>query len=104
MYTEQFARLRSMADAADRRCGSPGHAAMVSYYVNALVEALGLYGPEANQIMVAARLHDVGKVLIPEDILHKPGPLSAEEWQMIMRHPTQGADLLTAYTALSGAA
>jgi HD-GYP domain-containing protein (c-di-GMP phosphodiesterase class II) len=93
-----------MADAADRRSGSPGHAQRVSVYVDALVDALGLYGPEASQILVAARLHDVGKSLIPETILHKPGPLSAEEWLVVKKHPVEGADLLMAYTAMAGAA
>jgi len=104
MYTEQFARLRGLADVVDARSGSPGHAQRVSHYVQALLDALGLYGPQASQILVAARLHDVGKAMTPEAILQKCGPLTAEEWVEIKKHPEQGADMLMSYTAMAGAA
>jgi putative two-component system response regulator len=42
----------------------------------------------------AAPLHDIGKVAIPDGVLLKPGPLSAEEWVVMKTHTTQGADLL----------
>ena len=39
-------------------------------------------------------MHDVGKIAIPDSILRKPGPLSEDEWQLMKRHTTIGADLL----------
>jgi putative two-component system response regulator len=42
----------------------------------------------------AAPLHDIGKVAIPDGVLLKPGPLTAEEWVVMKTHTTQGADLL----------
>ena len=104
MNTEQLTQLRAMADAADMRCGSPGHARRVHAYARPLVETLGLYGPEAEQILAAAYLHDIGKVLIAPSILQKPGPLSAAEWLIMKKHPLQGADMLITHTALAGAA
>lgn len=46
------------------------------------------------RLRLAARLHDVGKVAVPDGILDKPGRLDAEEWAHIRRHPATGADLL----------
>ena len=46
------------------------------------------------RLRIAARLHDVGKVAIPDSILMKPGPLTATEFQMIKTHTTAGAEVL----------
>jgi len=45
-------------------------------------------------LTLAALLHDIGKVGIPEYILRKPGPLSKEEWEEMKKHPTLGANIL----------
>lgn len=45
---------------------------------------------------LAAVMHDVGKTLVPADILNKPGPLSADEFQIVQRHAADGAQMLTA--------
>ena len=51
--------------------------------------------PEQVQMLVeASPMHDVGKIAVPDAILHKPGPLSPEEWRIMRRHPTYGALLL----------
>ncbi|HLI60460.1 MAG TPA: HD-GYP domain-containing protein [Solirubrobacteraceae bacterium] len=39
-------------------------------------------------------IHDIGKIAVPETILNKPGPLTAEEWELIRMHPSAGASLL----------
>jgi hypothetical protein len=44
----------------------------------------------------AAELHDVGKLAIPEELLHKPGPLDAEEWALVRRHPLIGERIIGA--------
>ena len=43
---------------------------------------------------IGALLHDVGKLLVPAEVLNKPGKLSEEEWMLIRRHPTAGVELL----------
>ncbi len=59
-----------------------------------LGSALGLSGEELRSLGLAALLYDIGKVRIPEDMLAKPGPLTAEEWHVVKRHSEEGADLL----------
>lgn len=46
------------------------------------------------EVVWGFRLHDIGKVLIPDAILGKPGPLSVEEWGVVRQHPEVGARLL----------
>ena len=59
-----------------------------------LGSALGLDQDELHSLGLAALLYDIGKVRIPEDILTKAGPLTADEWQIVKRHAEEGADLL----------
>ena len=61
-----------------------------------LAQALALHidGPLLHDIGVAAMLHDVGKLFIPEEILCKPGKLTEQEWQFIQQHPIKGAQYL----------
>ncbi|HVR04571.1 MAG TPA: HD domain-containing phosphohydrolase [Solirubrobacteraceae bacterium] len=61
---------------------------------------LGMSGEELDVLARAAELHDVGKIAIPDAILHKPGPLDAEEWRFMHRHTILGERILTAATAL----
>jgi len=46
-------------------------------------------------IRLAAQLHDIGKIGIPDAILHKPGPLTPEEWAVMQSHPRMGQQILT---------
>lgn len=64
-------------------------------------ERLGLEGVELAQVRRAAELHDVGKVAIPEDLLHKPGPLTEQEWAFIQRHSEIGERILAAAPSLA---
>ena len=55
-----------------------------------MASALKLPHQEIQRIRIASLLHDIGKVAVPEQILEKPGPLSAEEWQSVVQHPRVG--------------
>ena len=57
-------------------------------------EPLGFSGEHLHQIGVASLLHDVGKVLIPEELLNKPGKLSQDERKIIETHTVKGARYL----------
>ncbi len=71
-----------------------GHSQKVSAYAALLAEALGMSEPEVEEIRLAAVLHDVGKVGIPENILNKSGPLNPEEWDTMKTHVLFGGKIL----------
>ncbi len=56
--------------------------------------ALGIEGQMLHDIGVAALLHDMGKLFVPEEILTKEGQLDDEEWELVRRHPVKGARYL----------
>ncbi len=56
--------------------------------------SLGLDSESLKSLGLSALLYDLGKVRIPEGILNKEGPLSADEWQIVKSHASEGADLL----------
>lgn len=51
-------------------------------------------GMSEEVLLAGILLHDVGKIFTPKEILFKPGPLTEEEWQIMRRHPTDGAEIL----------
>jgi putative two-component system response regulator len=70
------------------------HTRRVASLSGELAAALGLAPQRASLIAHAALLHDVGKIAVPAEIVRKPGPLSAEQWQVMVRHPVEGAKML----------
>jgi HD-GYP domain-containing protein (c-di-GMP phosphodiesterase class II) len=65
---------------------------------------MGLEGEALEEVVRGAELHDVGKMAVPDEILHKPGSLTAEEWGFIRRHTIIGERILAAAPALTGVA
>ena len=63
------------------------HLRRVQFYVRAVGADLKLSAEELEHLNVAALLHDIGKLGIPDHILLKPGPLSPEEWEKMKTHP-----------------
>ncbi len=78
-----------------------GHSDSVADHVTAVAAALGLEDDAVRTIGLAARLHDIGKVAIPDSILTKAGPLSDEEWVLMRRHTLIGQRILTSAPALA---
>jgi putative two-component system response regulator len=71
-----------------------GHSRRVRAYALHLAAALGLDRHQCKQLRLAAMLHDIGKVGIPDGILHKPGRLTPEEERIIQGHPEMGERIL----------
>ncbi len=71
-----------------------GHTERVSDVAAALGRRLGFKGEELDAIEIGALLHDIGKIGIPERILHKPGPLDDEEWEVMKTHPVLSEHIL----------
>ncbi|MEF2145759.1 MAG: HD domain-containing phosphohydrolase [Desulfovibrionaceae bacterium] len=76
------------------------HSEEVAEMSRCLALRLGLSSGDAEVIHVAAHLHDVGKIGIPDAVLHKSGPLDEAEWQMLRRHPAIGAAIVRPVRAL----
>jgi len=73
------------------------HSQRVQLYAVALAEEIGISDQELlDAISVGARLHDVGKLSIPEPLLQKRGPLTREEYEQVKQHAAIGADMLAA--------
>jgi diguanylate cyclase (GGDEF)-like protein/putative nucleotidyltransferase with HDIG domain len=70
------------------------HSRTVASLAVALAQRLGVDGEELEHIHVAALLHDVGKIALPEAVLSKPGPLTEEERSLVERHPIIGFELI----------
>ncbi len=89
---ETVTSLALAIDAKDQY--TQGHSQKVSAYAVLLAQGLALDPTEVEEIRLAALLHDIGKVGIPEGILNKSGPLDALEWETMKTHTELGAKIL----------
>ena len=87
--------VRMLTRAAEMREGhAAGHGEAVARHCSVIAHELGLSNDEVSRITFAARVHDVGKILISERILNKPGPLTEEEYHLIKLHPVLGEEIV----------
>lgn len=85
-------RLMLAAEFRDDQAGD--HLTRVAGCAIAIAEGLGLSETEANDIALASTMHDIGKIGIPDDILLKPGPLTAKEREEMKEHALRGYRML----------
>jgi putative nucleotidyltransferase with HDIG domain len=72
-----------------------GHCQRVADFACMLAEAIGIQGRELTWFRMGAFLHDVGKIVVPDKILNKPGKLNSEEWSLIQRHTVVGDAIIS---------
>ena len=85
----------ALAQAVDTRIAVPDeHSTAVARYAAAIAEEMGWQGTDLALLRMAAMLHDVGKVGIPDSILRKAGPLSEAEFDQMRLAPVTGAELV----------
>jgi response regulator RpfG family c-di-GMP phosphodiesterase len=87
--------LYSMAHQRDSETAS--HTTRMAHYSAAIARGYGVCPRLCDLILLAAPLHDIGKVGIPDAILLKPGPLDEAEWAVMKQHPIIGHEILSAY-------
>ncbi|MBE0636502.1 HD-GYP domain-containing protein, partial [Candidatus Bipolaricaulota bacterium] len=87
-----FERISQLLDARDHYTAV--HSMEVAELAVKIGREMGLGQREIEQIDVAARVHDIGKVAVPDSILLKPGKLSEEEWVKMRQHPVISAELI----------
>jgi diguanylate cyclase (GGDEF)-like protein len=88
-----FAYLERLANEIDARQAAEEHSAAISRWAGTIADHLGLRPDARRRTELAGRLHDIGKIIVPDKILLKPGPLTGREWAVVRRHPIQGARL-----------
>ena len=89
------ATLRALEASLDVRDQSaPGHCRRVAKLAVYLARRMGVAGDDLVALEHGARLHDIGKMGVPDDILMKPGPLTDPEWVMMRRHPEIGCQIV----------
>jgi diguanylate cyclase (GGDEF)-like protein len=78
--------------------------ALIATIVVSLARHLALTPAEIDRLRIAALLHDVGKVAVPDEILEKPAALTSSEWRTVVQHPRIGQVILDQAAALKDAA
>jgi diguanylate cyclase (GGDEF)-like protein len=87
--------IEALSRAAEsRELRTAGHGDIVARYTEILARALHLPPDETADLVYAARVHDVGKIFVPERILNKPGPLSDDEFFLVKMHARVGAEIV----------
>lgn len=89
---EVISRWVRLLDMRDKE--TEEHTIRVANLAVDLGKKCGLRGESLENLRMGAFLHDIGKVVIPNDILHKKGPLSEEEWEIMRLHPRIAKELL----------
>jgi putative nucleotidyltransferase with HDIG domain len=97
--------LEALGDALDLKDSeTEGHSKRVTAYTIALARAMEVPPAEIKVIARGAFLHDIGKMAIPDEILRKPGTLTAEEQKIMREHCARGYHMLRKIPFLAGAA
>ncbi|MDO8446359.1 MAG: response regulator [Deltaproteobacteria bacterium] len=89
-------RLTAAAEYRDTDTGA--HISRIGFYSNKIAEALGMASDFTEIIAFASSMHDIGKIGITDSILLKPGPLTAEEFEVMKTHTTMGENILSGST------
>jgi len=90
-----FATLGALAAALEAKDAyTNDHAIEIAGLAGAVCEQLRIAPADTRLIRLGALLHDIGKIGIPDAILHKPGPLTDEEWAVMRTHPDIGRQIL----------
>jgi diguanylate cyclase (GGDEF)-like protein len=94
--TERLSWAATLARTVDVRMNAQHeHSRAVANCAVSIAEALGWHEDMLGMLRIAAMLHDVGKVTVADAILSKPGPLTAEEFELLKRHSAAGAELVS---------
>jgi len=85
----------ALAKAMDARDSyTQNHSQRMAAMTDSLCRSLDMDDEQIQAIHLAAALHDIGKIGVPDEILRKPGSLTSQEWELMKRHPKIGADIV----------
>ena len=95
LYEDQENLILAVSQIIENKSENTGqHVKRVSEYTEVLCKCLGFNDEDSWKISLAAMMHDVGKLMIPESILEKPGKLTAEEFEIVKKHTQYGKQML----------
>lgn len=95
LYEEQQVMVCSLSELVETQSHETGqHVKRVAAFTEILCRAMGLSEEETWKVSVASMMHDVGKICVPREILHKSGKLTEEEFSEIKKHVDYGYKLL----------
>lgn len=95
LYEDQQTLVSSLAELVEAQSRETGqHVKRVAAYTEILCHAMGLSEEETWKVSVASMMHDVGKIGVPREILHKPGRLTDDEFSEVKQHVDYGYKLL----------
>jgi putative nucleotidyltransferase with HDIG domain len=98
LLEQTIAAVESMADVVDRRDPYTfQHSESVAAHAVRTARELHLPERDVEVIRLAARVHDLGKIAVPDEVLHKKGRLSEEEFAVIKKHPETGVEILAKF-------
>jgi response regulator RpfG family c-di-GMP phosphodiesterase len=105
LETEQklmLASITSLCAALEARDPyTRGHSEAVCTIAALIAKGMGLSSEEVDLVRLGGRLHDIGKIGVPDSILLKPGRLSSDEFSVIRRHPAMGGEILRPVPSLA---
>jgi response regulator RpfG family c-di-GMP phosphodiesterase len=101
-YNETLQALGGALDLRDNE--TAGHSQRVTRYALEIAQAMKCSPDELKHLALGAFLHDLGKIGISDAVLHKPGPLTPEETEIMRQHVRIGYDMVSGISFLSGAA
>ena len=90
--------LARCVEARDQR--TAGHCARLADFTVRMAQRLALGAQEIDALRKAGYLHDLGKLMVPDAILNKVGPLDTGEWEIMRRHPVEGERLCAPFKTL----
>jgi len=88
---EMIFRVALLTEFRDPTTGA--HLVRIADYSAIIAEACALPKEEVNIVRLASPMHDIGKIILPDSILKKPGKLTSEEIQLMRKHPEVGAEV-----------
>jgi putative nucleotidyltransferase with HDIG domain len=91
-FLEIAAQWGTSIESKDRY--TQGHCERVAYFACVLAEDMGFNARSLFWFRIGALLHDIGKIIVPTEVLNKPGKLTEEEWTIMKRHPEAGLELV----------
>jgi len=99
MGREAMRAMERMAEEVDRRDPyTYNHSQRVAIYTHAIARKLGFTSADVELLVLAAKVHDIGKIRIPDSVLLKPAKLTPEERRIMETHPRLGFDILKPFS------